>query len=200
MTPRFSSSLRPFWPALWLILAWGLAWAPAAWTQAKSLPASATMGEDTGRTWHYPPVSPADPLVEKISSKTSEKIMNGPEQIGVRTKCKVVKNKVAPPFKTCEFDMIYGLGISKVGEILDLAVELDICKKSGAWFYYGDMRLGQGRENAKQYLLDNRDLMDEIEKKVREKSDEIDMSADLSEIAGILNSEDGEKREEVYSD
>jgi recombination protein RecA len=105
-------------------------------------------------------------------SKTSEKIMDGSEQIGVRTRCKVVKNKVAPPFKTCEFDMIYGIGISKVGEILDLAVELEVCRKSGAFYYYGDMRLGQGRENAKKYLLENADLMDEIEKKIREKSDE----------------------------
>jgi recombination protein RecA len=105
-------------------------------------------------------------------SKTSEKIMDGSEQIGVRTKCKVVKNKVAPPFKTCEFDMIYGTGISKVGEILDLSVDLEVCKKSGAWYYYDDMRLGQGRENAKKYLLDNPDLMDEIETKVREKSEE----------------------------
>jgi len=108
-------------------------------------------------------------------SRSSEKIMNGTDQIGVRTKCKVVKNKVAPPFKSCEFDMIYGIGISKVGEILDLAVELDVCKKSGAWFYYGDMRLGQGRENAKQYLLDNKDLMDEIEKKIREKAEELNL-------------------------
>ncbi|MCL2754262.1 MAG: recombinase RecA [Oscillospiraceae bacterium] len=105
-------------------------------------------------------------------SKTSEKIMEGSEQIGVRTRCKVVKNKVAPPFKQCEFDMIYGVGISKVGEILDLAVELDIGKKSGAWYYYGDMRLGQGRENAKKYLLENPDLMDEIEEQIRVKSAE----------------------------
>ncbi|MCL1866522.1 MAG: DNA recombination/repair protein RecA, partial [Oscillospiraceae bacterium] len=118
-------------------------------------------------------------------SKTSDKIMNGTEQIGVRTRCKVVKNKVAPPFKACEFDMIYGIGISKVGEILDLAVDLDICKKSGAWYYHGDMRLGQGRENAKQYLLDNRDLMDEIEQKVREKADEINMDSDDSEDSGV---------------
>ena len=102
-------------------------------------------------------------------SKTSEKITEGTEQIGVRTRCKVVKNKVAPPFKTCEFDMIYGVGISKVGEVLDLAVDLDIGKKSGAWYYYGDMRLGQGRENAKKYLLENTDLMDELESKIRVK-------------------------------
>ncbi|MCL1832676.1 MAG: recombinase RecA [Oscillospiraceae bacterium] len=105
-------------------------------------------------------------------SKTSEKIMDGSEQIGVRTKCKVVKNKVAPPFKVCEFDMIYGVGVSKVGEILDLAVDLEIARKSGAWFYYGDMRLGQGRENAKKYLLENGDLMDELEKLIRQKFDE----------------------------
>ena len=117
-------------------------------------------------------------------SKTSEKIMNGTEQIGVRTRCKVVKNKVAPPFKTCEFDMIYGTGISKVGEILDLAVELEVCRKSGAFYYYGDEKLGQGRENAKQYLLDNRGLMDEIEKKVRDKSDDLNMDSDpLAEAA-----------------
>jgi recombination protein RecA len=106
-------------------------------------------------------------------SKTSEKIMDGTDQIGVRTKCRVMKNKVAPPFKSCEFDMIYGIGISKVGEILDLAVELDVGRKSGAFYYYGDMRLGQGRENAKKYLLENRDLMDELEKKIREKSEEM---------------------------
>jgi len=108
-------------------------------------------------------------------SRSSEKIMDGTDQIGVRTKCKVVKNKVAPPFKSCEFDMIYGKGISKVGEILDLGVDLEICKKSGAWFYYGDMRLGQGRENSKQFLTDNQSLMDEIEKKIREKAEELDL-------------------------
>jgi recombination protein RecA len=111
-------------------------------------------------------------------SKTSEKIMDGSEQIGVRTRCKVVKNKVAPPFKTCEFDMIYGTGISKVGEILDLAVELEVCRKSGAFYYYGDEKLGQGRENAKSYLLDNKDLMNEIETKVRAKSEELNMDFD----------------------
>ena len=130
-------------------------------------------------------------------SKTSEKIMDGSEQIGVRTKCNVVKNKVAPPFKTCEFDMIYGVGISKVGEILDLAADLAVCKKSGAWYYHGDMRLGQGRENAKKYLLENPDLMDEIEEKIRdkvadstvfddvdssEKTEKLDKKADSAEV------------------
>jgi recombination protein RecA len=122
-------------------------------------------------------------------SKTSDKIMDGSEQIGVRTRCKVVKNKVAPPFKGCEFDMIYGVGISKVGEILDLAVELGVCRKSGAWFYYGDMRLGQGRENAKQYLLDDKALMEEIETKVREKSEELDMEITAVDVENAENNE-----------
>jgi recombination protein RecA len=92
-------------------------------------------------------------------------------QIGVRTKCKVVKNKVAPPFKAAEFDLIFGEGISKIGEVLDLATELDIIRKSGAWFNYNDIRLGQGRENAKKFLLENPDLAAEIENKVRENAD-----------------------------
>lgn len=110
----------------------------------------------------------------RIEVRRGEKITENGEVIGNRTKCKVVKNKVAPPFRDCEFDMIYGHGISKVGEILDLATDLNIVKKGGAWFSYNDLRLGQGRENAKQYLLDNKDLMDEIEKLVRENIDKIE--------------------------
>lgn len=89
--------------------------------------------------------------------------------VGSRTRAKIVKNKVAPPFKEAEFDIIYGEGISKVGEILDTGVKYDICKKGGAWFYYGEIRLGQGRENAKKYLKDNPDMMVEIEAKIKEK-------------------------------
>lgn len=89
--------------------------------------------------------------------------------VGSRTRAKIVKNKVAPPFKEAEFDIIYGEGISKVGEILDTGVKYDICKKGGAWFYYGEIRLGQGRENAKKYLKDNPDMMAEIEAKIKEK-------------------------------
>ena len=91
--------------------------------------------------------------------------------IGNRTRAKVVKNKVAPPFKEGEFDIMFGEGISKVGELLDLAVQLNIVQKSGAWFNYGETRLGQGRDNAKTYLLDNKPLFDEIEKKVRDGAD-----------------------------
>jgi recombination protein RecA len=90
------------------------------------------------------------------------------EMIGNRTRVKVVKNKVAPPFKEAEFDIIYGEGISKEGNILDAGVKFDIVTKSGAWFSYGDQRIGQGRENAKQYFKENKELMMEIEKKVRE--------------------------------
>ena len=86
--------------------------------------------------------------------------------IGNRTRVKVVKNKVAPPFKQAEFDIIYGEGISKEGSILDLAASKDIINKSGAWYSYGDIRLGQGRENARQFLKENEALRDEIELKV----------------------------------
>ncbi|MEG0877792.1 MAG: recombinase RecA [Oscillospiraceae bacterium] len=91
--------------------------------------------------------------------------------IGNRTRAKVVKNKVAPPFKEGEFDIMFGEGISKVGELLDLGVTLNIIQKSGAWFAYGETRLGQGRDNAKIYLKENKELFDEIEKKVRAGAD-----------------------------
>ena len=93
--------------------------------------------------------------------------------IGNRTRAKVVKNKVAPPFKEAEFDIMFGEGISKVGEIVDLAVKLGIMSKSGAWYYYGEMRLGQGRDNTKTYLLENPDLSKEIEDKVRANADKL---------------------------
>ncbi|MEJ2057314.1 MAG: recombinase RecA [Desulfofustis sp.] len=94
-------------------------------------------------------------------------IKDGQEAIGNRTRVKVVKNKVAPPFKTCEFDIIFGEGISASGDILDLAVEQEIVDKSGAWYSYLDERIGQGRENAKQFLIDHPEMMTEIENKVR---------------------------------
>ena len=88
------------------------------------------------------------------------------EFVGSRTRVKIVKNKVAPPFKEAEFDIIYGEGISKVGELLDIAVAMDIIHKSGAWFSYGDSRLGQGRENVKELLKNDQALYDEIKAKV----------------------------------
>ena len=87
--------------------------------------------------------------------------------IGARTKVKVVKNKLAPPFRMVEFDIIYGQGISKVGEIIDMGVEFEIIKKAGSWFSYGDTKLAQGRDAVKQLLLDNPELADELEAKVR---------------------------------
>ena len=109
----------------------------------------------------------------RIEVRKGEAIKEDGETIGARTKCKVIKNKVAPPFKTCEFDMIFGHGISRMGELVDYAVELDIIKKSGAWFSFNDMRIGQGRENTKKFLEENEDIRLEIEEKIIENSQNI---------------------------
>ncbi len=106
----------------------------------------------------------------RIDIRRIGQIKEGPDDItGNRTRVKVVKNKMAPPFKVVEFDIMYGEGISKVGEVLDLAVELDIIKKSGSWFSYGDTRLGQGRDSVKDLLKDNEELMVELENKIKAK-------------------------------
>ncbi len=104
----------------------------------------------------------------RLDVRRIESLKQGTEVIGNRTRVKVVKNKVAPPFKEAEFDIIYGQGISKEGSILDVAVNLDIINKSGAWFSYNGQRIGQGRENAKQYLRENTEMTKEVEKKIRE--------------------------------
>jgi len=93
---------------------------------------------------------------------------DGQEVIGSRTRVKVVKNKVAPPFRQCEFDIMYGKGISKEGSLLDVGVDLEMIKKSGAWFTYEGEQLGQGKENARQFLAEHIDVRDEIETKVRQ--------------------------------
>ncbi len=103
----------------------------------------------------------------RIDIRKIGQIKDGQEVVGNRTKAKVVKNKVAPPFKIAEFDIIYGEGISKVGDILDLAVEGNIVDKSGAWYSYEDQRIGQGRENAKRFLLEHEEMCLEIENKLR---------------------------------
>lgn len=103
----------------------------------------------------------------RLDIRRIEAIKSGTETIGNRTRVKVVKNKVAPPFKETEFDIIYGEGISKTGSVLDLAVNYDIINKSGAWFSYMDQRIGQGRENVKVYLKENPEVMAEVEAKVR---------------------------------
>ena len=102
----------------------------------------------------------------RIDIRRSSQIKNGDEVIGNRTRVKVVKNKVAPPFRKAEFDIMYGKGVSKVGEIIDIAVEHNIVKKAGSWFSYGETKLGQGRDAVKQLIQDNPELMDEIEQKI----------------------------------
>ena len=106
----------------------------------------------------------------RIDVRRVEALKNGSEIVGNHTRAKIVKNKVAPPFREAEFDIMYGEGISKWGELVDLAVKLDIIQKSGSWFSMGEMRLGQGRDSVKQYLKENPDLADEIEAKVRANS------------------------------
>ncbi len=104
----------------------------------------------------------------RLDIRRSSQIKEGDNVIGNRTKVKVVKNKVAPPFKTAEFDIMYGEGVSKTGEILDLAVEFEIVKKSGSWFSYGDTKLGQGRDAVKTMIKDNPELADELEQRIKE--------------------------------
>lgn len=118
----------------------------------------------------------------RIEVRKGEKIVDGGEIIGYTTKCKVVKNKVAPPFKETQFDMIFGEGISRLGEIITMGEELGFIKKSGAWYSYNGERLGQGKEKTKKFLKENDDLRLEIEAKIKENISKLDMSA----------SEDGE--------
>ncbi|AFD05371.1 recombinase RecA [Solitalea canadensis] len=103
----------------------------------------------------------------RLDIRRTGQIKDGEEVAGNRVKVKIVKNKVAPPFRLAEFDIMYGEGISKAGEIIDLGVEYEIIKKSGSWFSYGDSKLGQGRDAVKQLILDNPELMEELEGKIR---------------------------------
>ena len=104
----------------------------------------------------------------RIDIRKGEPIKNGTEVVGNRVKMKVVKNKVAPPFRNCVVDMLYGSGISRAGEILDMAAERDLIVKSGAWYSYNGQRIGQGRDNARKYLEDNPEVFDELEKQLRD--------------------------------
>ncbi|MBI4943280.1 MAG: recombinase RecA [Actinobacteria bacterium] len=126
----------------------------------------------------------------RLDVRRIETLKDGSEPVGSRTRVKVVKNKVSPPFKQAEFDIMYGRGISREGSVLDIGVDLGIVKKSGAWFTYEGEQLGQGRENAKQFLTDNLDLMVEISEKIRqavgigdvEEAPEVDLAEDEVEI------------------
>lgn len=123
----------------------------------------------------------------RIEVRKGEPLKNGNEQIGNRTKIKVVKNKVAPPFRNCEVDLIFGEGISKEAGLVDTAVKLDIIQKSGAWYSYNELRIGQGRENARKYLKDNEDIKLEIEQKIRQafEQNKLSFAGDDSSDEGI---------------
>ena len=128
--------------------------------------------EKVGVIYGSPEVTPGGRALKFYSSvridiRRTETLKNGTEQIGSRTRAKGVKNKVAPPFREAEFDVMYGRGISREGELLDLAVKLDVVQKGGSWFSYGETRLGQGRDNVKEFLLANKEIYDKIEEEVK---------------------------------
>lgn len=139
----------------------------------------------------------------RIEVRKGETIKNGAETIGSRTRCKVVKNKVAPPFKECEFDMMYGQGISRTGEVLDIATDLGIIKKGGSWFSYKDQKLGQGRDNVKEILKNDPAFMKEVEEQIlahmdevsappkKSKKDKLDKAAKEAEQDSVDYSSDG---------
>ncbi len=129
--------------------------------------------EKVGVMYGNPETTPGGRALKFYSSvrldvRRGEQLKNGSEVIGNRTKVKVVKNKVAPPFRSCEFDLIYGQGISREGSLLDQAVARDIIQKSGAWFSYNDQRIAQGRDNARQYLKEHPEMADEIDALIRQ--------------------------------
>ncbi|MGN0479085.1 MAG: recombinase RecA [Hominenteromicrobium sp.] len=134
--------------------------------------------EKVGVIYGNPEVTPGGRALKFYSSvrldvRKKEVLKSGSDVVGSRTKVKVVKNKVAPPFREVEFDIMYGQGISRVGDLLDLAEKLDIVQKSGAWFSYNGTRIGQGRDNAKKFLQDNPDVFEEVAEKVRQNADKL---------------------------
>ncbi|NLG53576.1 MAG: recombinase RecA [Clostridiales bacterium] len=134
--------------------------------------------EKIGVIYGSPEVTPGGRALKFYSSvridvRKGEAIKNGTELLGNRTRAKVVKNKIAPPFRDAEFDIIYGEGISKTGELVDLGVKLDLVAKSGAWYSMGDTRLGQGRDSAKQFLKDNPEIAASLEQEIRNNSDKL---------------------------
>lgn len=152
--------------------------------------------EKVGIVYGNPEVTPGGRALKFYSSvridvRKGEVLKHGTEPYGNRVKCKIVKNKVAPPFKNAEFDLLYGKGISKSGEILDIAIDLDIVEKSGSWFSYNGSRIAQGKENTKEYLENNRAILDEIEQKIKAMGDKIDLKADEMKLDDDDDDDDG---------
>jgi len=161
--------------------------------------------EKVGISYGNPETTPGGRALKFYSSvridvRKSEMLKTGDDAFGNKTKCKVVKNKVAPPFKRAEFDIIYGKGISKVGEIIDIAVDLDIVHKSGSWFSYDGTRLGQGKDNVRIFFETNKEVCDEIELKIRANSDKIDLSANDEDFDGGDSEDDFEVNADIGGD
>ena len=128
----------------------------------------------------------------RIDIRRSEALKNGSEQYGSRVKCKVVKNKVAPPFKVAEFDLLYGKGISKSGELIDIGVELDIVEKSGSWFSFDGVRLGQGKDNARKFIEENPEYLEKIEQRIKQQGDKLDLTMTSSDLEGVSSDDETE--------
>lgn len=159
--------------------------------------------EKVGVMYGSPEVTPGGRALKFYSSvrldiRKGEVIKDGTQIIGTRTRAKVVKNKVAPPFKEAEFDVLYGKGISRDGELIDLAVQLEIIKKSGSWFSYEGTRLGQGRDKAKEFVTSNPEMQEEIEKKLWENIDKIYEKTSSSKKKASKDSD--EDFQEEYTD
>lgn len=149
--------------------------------------------EKVGVLYGNPEVTPGGRALKfyasvRIEVRKGEPLKNGAETYGNRVKCKVVKNKVAPPFKTAEFDILYGKGISKSGELLDLAIQLDIIEKSGSWFSFDGKRLGQGKDNIRAVLENDKELFAEVEKRVKSNGGLLDL--DMPESERISDDDD----------
>ena len=142
--------------------------------------------EKVGVMYGNPEVTPGGKALKfyasvRIDVRRADSLKNGSEVFGAHTKCKVVKNKVAPPFKVAEFDILYGTGISKSSEIIDMAIQLEIIEKSGAWFYYEGDRLGQGKDNVRKFIESDKEFMDKLEAQIREKVKNRGVDVDVSD-------------------
>lgn len=147
--------------------------------------------EKVGVVYGSPEVTPGGRALKFFSSvridvRRAETLKSGTEMVGATTKCKIVKNKVSPPFKTAVFDIMYGEGISHESELVDLGVQFGIVKKSGAWFSYGENRIGQGRDNTKKYLRENPSVAAEIEEKIRQAFKEEKAEAAMKKLAATV--------------